>query len=115
MADKIYRTRMNLHYCEQNNIRFNDPKLGRPPKDKGVYSEQKRLEKQESGEQNAVEGKFKEGKRCYGLGRVMTHLKGTSVIAIYMTLIVGNLERKQRDIIFDIYIWMFHPEFAVAV
>jgi transposase, IS5 family len=115
LADKIYRTRNNLKYCEHRNIRFNGPKLGRPPKDKDLYSEQKRLEKQESGERNAVEGKFGEGKRCYGLSRVMTRLKGTSVVSIYMTFIVMNLERKQRDIIFTIYRWLLHLKFSMPV
>jgi hypothetical protein len=32
-----------------------------------------------------------------------------------MTFIVMNLERKQRDIIFAIYRWLFHPKFAMAV
>lgn len=46
---------------------------------------------------------------------MMTLLKSTSVVVIYMTFIVMNLERKQIDIVFAIYRWMFHPKFAVAV
>ena len=43
-----------------------------------MYEEQKRLERQEAGERNAIEGKFGEGKRRYGLGCVMTRLDETS-------------------------------------
>jgi len=53
---------------------MNGPKLGRPLKDPVVDTQQKRLERQESGERNAVEGKFGEGERFCGLGRVMTRL-----------------------------------------
>jgi len=63
LADKIYRNRENLQHCDKLNIRMNGPKLGRPPKDKRLYAEQKWLERQESGERNAVESKFGEGKR----------------------------------------------------
>lgn len=49
MADKIYRTRKNLHYCERNNIRFNGLKLGRPPKDKSVYSNRSDLRSRSQG------------------------------------------------------------------
>jgi len=107
LADKIYRNRTNLQYCDKHHIRFNGPKLGRPPKDQTIYAEQKRLERLESGERNAVEGKFGEGKRCYGLNRVMTRLKGTSEVAIHVTFLVMNLEKRLRDLIFSIYRWLF--------
>ena len=34
LADKIYRNRTNLQYCDKHHIRFNGPKLGRRPKTK---------------------------------------------------------------------------------
>lgn len=107
LADKIYRTRKNLQFCETHHIRFNGPKLGRPPQNKALYNEQKRLEKQESGERNAVEGRFGEGKRFYSLGRVMTRLKNTSEVSIHMTFLVMNLEKRLRDFIFRFYLWLF--------
>lgn len=107
LADKIYRTRKNLQYCETHHIRFNGPKLGRPPQNKALYNEQKRIEKQESGERNVVEGKFGEGKRFYSLGRVMTRLKNTSEVSIHMTFLVMNLEKRLRDIIFQLYRWLY--------
>ncbi|GMA63778.1 hypothetical protein GCM10025859_42180 [Alicyclobacillus fastidiosus] len=56
LADKIYRTRENLQYCKDHEIRMSGPKLGRPPKQ--VDREQKKMEQQDMGERNAVEGKF---------------------------------------------------------
>ena len=49
LADKIYRNRDNLQYCEKLNIRMNGPKLGRPLADKTIYAEQKWLERLDAG------------------------------------------------------------------
>jgi hypothetical protein len=77
-----------------------------------LYEEQKRLEKSEAGERNAVEGKFGEGKRCYTLSRVMTRLKNTSEVSIHMTFIVMNLEKRLRDIILLVYRWLSAEQLA---
>ena len=53
---------------------MNGRPLGRPPKDPALLSEQKRLECEEAGERNAIEGKFGEGKRRYGLGLSLIHI-----------------------------------------
>lgn len=99
LADKIYRNRDNLRFCQKNNIQLNGPKLGRPPKDKQIYDEQKRLERQEAGERNAIEGKFGEGKRRYGLDRVMTRLDESSNTVIHLTIVVMNLKKRLRDLL----------------
>lgn len=96
LADKIYRTRENLRYCEANGIRLNGPKLGRPPKDKGLYHQQCKLERSEAGERNAVEGKFGEGKRTYNLGRIKMRLQETSEAVIHLVFLVMNLEKRLR-------------------
>lgn len=96
LADKIYRTRENLRYCEANGIRMNGPKLGRPPKDKRLYHQQCKLEQSEAGERNAVEGKFGEGKRTYNLGRIKMRLQGTSEAGIHLVFLVMNLEKRLR-------------------
>jgi transposase, IS5 family len=54
------------------------------------------LEKKESGERNVVEGKFGEGKRIYGLGKIRTKLKETSETSIHLTFLVMNIERRLR-------------------
>lgn len=96
LADKIYRTRENLRYCEANGIRMNGPKLGRPPKDKQLYHQQCKLEQREAGERNAVEGKFGEGKQTYNLGRIKMRLQGTSETGIHLVFLVMNLEKRLR-------------------
>jgi len=94
---------------------MNGPKLGRPPKDPMLYMQQKRMERQESGERNAVEGKFGEVKRFYGLGRVMTRLQGTSEVAIHMTFLVMNLQKRLRDLLLSIFRWLLTGRMPTCV
>lgn len=114
LADKIYRNRKNHQYCAGLDIRMNGPNLGRPPKDKRLYDEQKRQERSEAGERNAVEGKFGEAKRCYTLSRVMMRLKNTSEVSIHMTFLVMNLEKRLRDFILLFYRWFSAEQLALS-
>ena len=108
LADKIYRNRDNLNFCKTNGIKMNGPKLGRPPKDKKLYEQQKYLERTEAGERNAIEGKFGEAKRRYGLGRVMSRLSDTSDTVIHTTILVMNLKKRLRDL----FVFFYHlPDF----
>ena len=50
----------------------------------------------EAGERNAVESKFGEGKRSYGLGLIRTKLKETSETSIHLTFMVMNIEKRLR-------------------
>lgn len=96
LADKLFRTRENLDYCKKHGIRLSGPKLGRPPKDKALYREQQRIEREESGERSAIECEFGVGKRRYSLARIMTRLKHTSEVAIYVTVLTMNLFKRLR-------------------
>lgn len=98
LADKIFRTRQNIRYCKDLGIHLNGRPLGRPPKDQKIYEEQKRLEREESGERNAIEGKFGEGKRRFSLGLVMTKLQETSKTQIHLVFLVMNLQKILRDL-----------------
>lgn len=84
IVDKIYRNRDNIQYCKKHGIRLNGPPLGRLTADKELFKEQQRQERHDTSNRNSVEGKFGEGKRIYGLNRIMTRLKETSdtVIAL---------------------------------
>lgn len=95
LADQIYRNRENMAFCKENGIRLSGPKLGRPSKEDNLL-EQKRLTYQDSCDRNAIEGKFGEGKRRYGLGRIRARLVQTSESMIVLQLLVMNLERKLR-------------------
>ena len=94
LADKIYRTRENLAYCKELGIRLSGPKLGRPKQ--GLNVQEKRIERQDNRERNEVEGKFGEGKRRYGLNRIMARLKDTAESEIAMQFLVMNLQHRLR-------------------
>lgn len=89
LTDQIYRNRENRNYCKEKGIRLSGPALGRPTKKN--KAEQRKLAKQDAGERNAVEGKFGEGKRKYGLGLIQACLRQTSETVIVLQLIVMNL------------------------
>jgi IS5 family transposase len=94
-ADQIYRTRENRSFCKQHGIRLSGPALGRKPKN-GLISEEKQIVKKDTGERNAIEGKFGEGKRKYGLACIRARLAKTSESVITLQLLVMNLEHRLR-------------------
>ncbi|GKV65538.1 MULTISPECIES: IS5 family transposase [unclassified Sporosarcina] len=106
LADTIYRTRENRKFCKELGIRLSGPKLGRPAKDQHVLAEQKKVEKQDHGERNAIEGKFGEGKGVYGLGLIQTRLQTTSEMTIALQLVIMNLEKILRDTFLSFFL---HP------
>jgi transposase, IS5 family len=110
-ADKIYRNRKNRDYCKEHGIRLSGPFLGRPPKDETLRQEQKKLARQDETDRIPVEGKFGQGKRRYGLARIMAKLAETSLTVIGMNLLVMNMEKMTRllsssHFFLLIYLWM---------
>ncbi len=99
-ADQIYRTRANRAYCKQHNIRMSGPPLGRKPQH--VSSEDRKQALADDAIRNTVEGKFGQGKRRFGLGRIMAKLAGTSAAQISLTFLVMNLEQALRQFFFSI-------------
>lgn len=97
-VDKIYRTRANRAYCKARGIRLSGPPLGRPPKH--VSTAEKKQAREDEAVRNQVEGKFGEGKRRYGLGRVMAKLANTSAAQIALSFLVMNLEQALRLLLF---------------
>jgi len=91
-VDKIYRTRANRAYCKARGIRLSGPPLGRPPKHVSVADERVR---------NRVEGKFGQGKRRFGLGRIMAKLASTSAAQISLSFLVMNLELALKQFFFS--------------
>ena len=110
IADKIYRTRKNLQYCKTHSIALSGPALGRPPKDKARYDQQKAIEREESKERNAIEGKFGEAKRGYGLNRVMARLSTTSETTVHLIFIAMNLKKRLRVLFLSLLSWLFQQE-----
>lgn len=107
LADQIYRTRENRAYCKQRGIRLSGPKLGRPSKDSEVNALEKQIAYQDAVDRNPIEGKFGEGKRKYGLGRISARLRETSETVISLQFLVMNLEKVLRDTFLSIFqTWM---------
>ena len=94
-VDRIYRTRENRNWCKERGIRMSGPPLGRPPKN--VSKEQRKKEREDESIRNEIEGKFGQGKRRFGLGRVMTKLSQTSETSIGLTFFVMNLVKLLRQ------------------
>lgn len=90
-ADRIYRTRENTAYCHAHGIRLSGPRLGRPPKAAEVLQAHKKLARQDEIDRIPIEGKFGQGKRRFGLARIMAKLSGTSQTVIALNLLVMNL------------------------
>lgn len=95
-ADKIYRTRENRRTCKSRGIRLTGPPLGRPRKTTDQNAKQLRQEKrilwQDEVDRIAIEGKFGQGKRRFGLARIMAKLAHTSEVMIMISFMVMNLE-----------------------
>lgn len=104
LADKLYRNRENLRYCKERGIRLSGPRLGRPSKD-GPSREVLKQERDDAAERNQIEGKFGEGKRRFGLGRIQARLAHTSQTVIALQFLVMNLERRLRVLFYLIFRW----------
>jgi len=92
-VDKIYRNRANLQWCKGHGIRISGAALGRPPKDPEVNAERKRQTRKDEGIRNAVEGKFGQGKRRFGMNRIMAKLAATSETVVALIVMVMNLQK----------------------
>jgi IS5 family transposase len=95
-ADRIYRSRDNLQYCAGHGIRLSGPRLGRPKR--VVDPAERKQMREDELERNAVEGKFGQGKRRYGLGLIRAKLAETSGSMIGMAILVMNLDKLLREV-----------------
>ena len=95
-VDQIYRTRANRRYCASRGIRLSGPPLGRPRTVSEATAEQVKQDRQQAQDdacaRMAIEGKFGQGKRRFGLGRLVAKLAGTSETMIHVSFVVMNLE-----------------------
>lgn len=95
-VDQIYRTRENRRYCASRGIRLSGPPLGRPRTITEATAEQVKYDHQQAHDDTtarmAIEGKFGQGKRRFGLGRLMAKLALTSETMIHVSFLVMNLE-----------------------
>ena len=101
MVDQIFRNRKNIAYCKERGIRISGPKLGRPAK--VVNEDDKLIAKQDVSARNAIEGKFGEGKRCYGIDRVSARKKESAQTVIALSFLSMNMSRRLRLILCNFY------------
>ena len=112
-VDKIYRTQANLAWCKTRNIRLSGPKPGRPlkesPENHQMILQNRKQAHEDELASIPIEGKFGQGKRRFGLDRVMSKLALTSQSAIALTFLVINLEKGLRLLflfLFFLKIWV---------
>jgi hypothetical protein len=106
-ADKVYRNRENLRYCQERGIRLSGPALGRPSKDRARSRLQRRQQRLDERVRVEIEGKFGVSKRKYSLGRVMAKLARTSETAIGIVFLVMGLEKALRILFSRLAIFVF--------
>ncbi len=86
----------NRQYCHRKGIRLSGPPCGRPRRVSEVTAEQVRQDKQkgrdDAAAKMAVKGKFGQGKRRFGVGRLMAKLAVTSEVMIPVSFLVMNSE-----------------------
>ena len=105
-ADQIYRNRENRAYCKSHGIRLSGPRLGRPKKE--IDREESKLTRQDELDRNAIEGKFGQGKRRFGLDCIRAKLSVTSGSMIALTFLVMNLEKLLSEVFLRfIKMWPF--------
>jgi hypothetical protein len=75
IGDRKYITREHRRWCSEHGIVLSGKPLGRPS---AQTKEQLKMLKKDSAKRNAIEGKFGQGKRAYGLDRIYARLKETS-------------------------------------
>lgn len=95
-TDDIYMTRENRNYLKENGIRHTGKPLGRKPKIE-MNRYQKAKLKFERNQRNQIEGKFGQGKRKYGLNKIMAKSKQTSESWIYAIIFVMNILKLSKD------------------
>ena len=103
-ADRIYRTRENRTWCKEKGIRLSGPPLGRPRANVSKSKKKQALEDERI--RNAIEGKFGQGKRRFGLNRVMAKLDNTSGTVIAISFLVMNLATWWRQV-FCVFLCLF--------
>lgn len=100
-VDRIYRTRSNRTFCKERGIRISAPPLGRPPLLQNPDLIKQQL--QDERFRNAIEGKFGQAKRRFGLGRIMAKLSHTAESTIAITFLVMNLELLLKQVLFFLF------------
>ena len=99
------RTRSNRAFCQQHAIRVSGPRLGRPKNNPELEAAEKKQFIDDQRQRNAVEGKFGECKRRYGLGLIRKKPIATQGSSIAMNILVMTLQKLLRLLFVFIALW----------
>jgi transposase, IS5 family len=110
-VDQIYRTRENLNWCTQRNIRISGPRLGRPAKETAVQDHKQQLEDYRY--RSRIEGIFGNAKRKFSLNRLSAKLAATSLAQMALIVLMMNLERFIKQVIFCLFIVFYAVKKAI--
>lgn len=116
-VDQLYRNRDNRRYCKKRDIRISGPPLGRPPAETEELRKKRRQVRDDERARIAVEGKLGNGKRRYGLGRIMAKRADTSETTIGIIVLVMNLEKIMKDLLLRFFLslrWVKKPSILVS-
>lgn len=91
LVDQIYRTRDNIRFCKENNIRISGPKLGRPAKNNSNNRKDRKIAAQDNVDRIEVERYFSTAKRKNGMGSINRKREDTSLTTIAMAVLVTNI------------------------
>lgn len=101
-VDQIYLTHANRKYLKEHNIAHTGKPLGRTPKEE-LTPYQKRKQRKQRNERNQIEGLFGQGKRAFGLNRILAKLPQTQISWIASTILVMNILKWSKDFFVPIY------------
>ncbi len=90
--------------CKELGIRISGPPLGRTPKN--ITPEKKKQNRLDESYRNVIEGKFGQGKRRFGLNKIMSKLSNTAESSIAIAFLVMNLNTIVKKI-FHLTFYLF--------
>ena len=105
LADKIYRNKDNIKFCQERKIEFLGKPLGRPKKD---FIPDKKATRKSEIDRIEVERKFSQAKGSHGLGLIKCRLKNTSLTAIALSIVALNIAHIWR-VLWMIFCFLFAP------
>ena len=91
LVDQIYRTRENIQFCHENDIRISGPKLGRPSHDARMVKKGRKTAAKDNTDRIEIERYFSTAKRRNGLGIISRKREDTSLSTIAMAVLVTNI------------------------
>ena len=112
LADKIYQTRENRHYCKVLGIRLSGPPLGRK-RTGDANAKESRQTRKDACERNGIESSNGVAKRKYGLDLIMAKLDETAKTEAALIILAMNAAiRLRRRFLHFFRIWALRVVFS---